>query len=106
MEQIFIHAINVIIGILIASLWQKFRRSQQEQDAIKLGLQSLLRGEITKAYYTYKDKGWIPVYALSSVEANYKNYKALGVDGVMDGLWEELMALPHTRPEENNEKSN
>ena len=106
MEQIFIHAINVIIGILIASLWQKFRRSQQEQDAIKLGLQSLLRGEITKAYYTQKDKGWIPVYALSSVEANYKNYKALGVDGVMDGLWEELMALPHTRPEENNEKSN
>jgi len=24
----------------------------------------------------------------------------LGVDGVMDGLWEELMALPHTKPEE------
>lgn len=64
MEQIFIHAINVLIGILVASLWQKFRKSQQEQDAIKLGLQSLLRGEITKAYYSYKDKGWIPLYAL------------------------------------------
>lgn len=48
----------------------------------------------------YKDKGWIPLYALQSIEANYKNYKALGVDGVMDGLWDELISLPHTRPEE------
>ena len=100
MEQIFIHAINVVIGILIASLWQKFRRSQEEQDAIKLGLQSLLRGEITKAYYMYKDKGWIPLYALQSIEANYKNYEALGANGVIDGLWKEMMALPHTKPEE------
>ena len=101
MEQIFIHAINVLIGILVASLWQKFRRSQEEQDAIKLGLQSLLRGEITKAYYTYKDKGWIPLYALQSIEANYKNYEALGANGVIDGLWKEMMALPHTKPEDD-----
>lgn len=100
MEQIFIHAINVLIGILVASLWQKFRKSQQEQDAIKLGLQSLLRGEITKAYYSYKDKGWIPLYALQSIEANYKNYEALGANGVIDGLWKEMMAMPHTKPEE------
>ena len=68
MEQIFIHAINVLIGILVASLWQKFRKSQEEQDAIKLGVQSLLRSEITKAYYMYKEKGWIPLYALQSLE--------------------------------------
>lgn len=100
MEQMFIHAINVLIGILVASLWQKFRKSQEEQDAIKLGVQSLLRGEITKAYYMYKEKGWIPLYALQSLEQSYKNYKALGVDGVMDGLWDELISLPHTKPEE------
>ena len=99
MESILIHAINVVIGILIATLWQKFRKSQEEQDAIKMGLQSLLRGEITKAYYMYKDKGWIPLYALQSIEANYKNYEALGENGVIDGLWKEMMALPHTRPE-------
>ena len=88
----------MVIGILIASLWQKFRKSQKEQDAICLGLQSLLRGEITKAYYNYKDKGWIPLYALQSIEANYKNYEALGANGVIDGLWKELLALPHVKP--------
>lgn len=106
MEQLLVHAVNVIIGILIATLWQKFRKSQEEQDAIKLGLQSLLRGEITKSYYTYKDKGWVPLYALQSIEANYKNYEALGANGVINGLWKELMALPHTKPEDDrNEKS-
>ena len=55
MEQFFEHAINIVIGILIATLWQKFKKSQEEQDAIKAGLQSLLRGEITKAYYKYME---------------------------------------------------
>lgn len=100
MESILVHAVNVVIGILIATLWQKFRKSQEEQDAIKMGLQSLLRGEITKAYYLYKDKGWIPLYALQSIEANYKNYEALGENGVIDGLWKEMMALPHTKPDD------
>lgn len=104
MESVLVHAVNVIIGILIATLWQKHKQQQQEQDAIKLGLQSLLRGEITKSYYIYKDKGWIPLYALQSIEANYKNYKALGADGVMDGLWKELMALPHTKQEGGEKK--
>lgn len=94
-----IHAINIVIGMLIAMLWNKFKKSQDEQDAIKLGLQSLLRGEITKSYYIYMDKGWIPLYALQSLEVNYKNYEALGENNVIDGLWKELMALPHTKPE-------
>lgn len=100
-ESLVIHAAHIIVGILIATLWQKFKESQEEQDAIKMGLQSLLRGEITKAYYLYKDKGWIPLYALQSIEANYTNYEALGANGVIDGLWKELMALPHTKPEED-----
>lgn len=94
-----IHAVNIVIGMLIAMLWNKFKKSQDEQDAIKLGLQSLLRGEITKSYYIYMDKGWIPLYALQSLEVNYKNYEALGENNVIDGLWKELMALPHTKPD-------
>ena len=100
MEQFLVHAINVIVGILIATLWQKFKKSQEEQDAIKLGLQSLLRGEITKSYYLYKEKGWVPLYALQSIEQNYKNYEKLGQNGVINGLIKELMALPHMKPEE------
>lgn len=104
MESILIHAVNVIIGILIATLWHKHKQQKQEQDAIKLGLQSLLRGEITKSYYIYMEKGWIPLYALQSLEVNYKNYEALGENNVIDGLWKELMALPHTKQEGGEKK--
>lgn len=103
MNAIIVHAVNVIIGILIATLWQKIKANKQEQDAIKAGLQSLLRSEITKSYYLYKEKGWIPVYALECVEANYKNYEALGENGVMNQVYKELMSLPHTKPEVGKE---
>lgn len=103
MESVLIHAVHVIVGILLAALWQKFHKHKMEQDAIKMGLQSLLRSEITKAYYKYMEKGWIPIYALESLESVYKNYKALGQDGVMGGLWEELIALPHTQPKNEKE---
>lgn len=102
MDGIIAHAVNVIIGVLIATLWQKIKIHKREQDSIKLGLQSLLRGEITKSYYHYKEKGWIPLYALQSIESNYKNYEALGENGVIDAIYSELLALPHTKPNEED----
>ena len=106
MESVLIHAVHIIVGILIATLWQKFKKSQEEQDAIKSGLQSLLRSEITKAYYKYMEQGWIPLYALESLQQSHKDYQTLGLNGVMDELWKSLMALPHTKPEEiKNESS-
>ena len=87
-ESLVIHVVHIVVGILIATLWQKFKKSQEEQDAIKSGLQSLLRSEITKAYYKYIERGWIPLYALESLQQSHKDYQALGVNGVIDKLWE------------------
>ena len=92
------HVVHLIVGILIATLWNKFKKNKEEQDAIKLGLQSLLRGEITKAYYKYTEQGWIPLHALESLQSIHDNYQALGQNGVMDELWKQLMTLPHTKP--------
>ena len=97
-EDILMHGVHLIVGMLIATLWQKFKKSQEEQDAIKLGLQSLLRSEITKAYYKYVEQGWIPLYALESLQSVHDNYQALGKNGVMDELWKKLLSLPHTKP--------
>ena len=93
------HVVHLVVGILIATLWNKFKKNKEEQDAIKMGLQSLLRTEITKAYYKYTEKGWIPLYALQSLQIVHDNYQALGKNGVIDGLWQALMSLPHTKPD-------
>ena len=97
------HGVHVLIGIFVVALWGKFKKTKEEQDAIKMGLQSLLRTEITKAYYKYKEKGWIPLYALQSLQSVHENYQTLGRNGVMDGLWNELMELPHTKPDGGEE---
>ena len=105
MESVLIHAVHIIVGILIATLWQKFKKSQEEQDAIKSGLQSLLRNEITKAYYKYMEQGWIPLYALESLQQSHGDYQTLGKNGVMDELWKKLISLPNTKPEEIKDES-
>ena len=38
MDGIIAHAVNVVIGIVIATLWQKIKSHKREQDSIKLGL--------------------------------------------------------------------
>jgi hypothetical protein len=68
-----------------------------EQDAIKKGIQALLRNEIIDQYNKYMDKGYMPIYAMENVEAMYKQYKALDGNGTIKELYEELQELPHRK---------
>lgn len=53
------------------------------------------------------EQGWIPLYALESLQQSHSDYQTLGQNGVMDELWKALMALPHTKPDgDNDEESN
>lgn len=78
---------------------------EKEQIAIKAGVQSLLRNEMISAYNKYNDKGYAPIYAKDNFENMYKNYHALGLNGVMDGIKDTFMALP-TDPPESEVKTN
>jgi len=40
------------------------------------------------------DKGFAPIYAKQNFENVWKNYHALGVNGVMDDIHEKYMSLP------------
>ena len=41
---------------------------QQENEAIKLGIQAILRDSIVSNYNKYNDRGYIPIYARESVD--------------------------------------
>lgn len=68
-----------------------------EQDAIKKGIQALLRDGVINQYNKYMDKGYIPIYALENVTAMYKEYHALGGNGTITHLYEELLELPNRK---------
>lgn len=97
--------INIIAGAIISYLFALYRAKKKENDALKAGLQALLRDRIIQAYNHYvQDKGWIPIYAKESIDACYRSYEALGDNGVIDSLVEQLNELPNYDLKEHDEK--
>ena len=86
---------NALAGAIITLLWTMLRAKKRENDALKEGVQALLRDRIIQAYNHYSDKGWIPIYAMESIEACYKSYEELGDNGVIDNLMSQLRELPN-----------
>ena len=61
--------------------------------AIKNGLQCLLRAELIRSYEKYKQHGYCALYAKESTRA-YKAYHALGGNDVVTELYHDTMDLP------------
>lgn len=88
--------INIIAGAVISYIFALYRAKKRENDALMAGVQALLRDRIIQAYNHYVcEKGWVPIYAKESIDACYKSYEALGDNGVIDSLMEQLNELPN-----------
>lgn len=88
--------INIIAGAVISYMFALYRAKKRENDALRAGVQALLRDRIIQAYNHYAcEKGWIPIYAKESIDACYRSYEALGDNGVIDSLMEQLNELPN-----------
>ena len=91
--------INIIAGAVISYIFALYHTKKKENDALKAGVQALLRDRIIQAYNHYcDDKKWIPIYALESINACFRSYEALGENGVINGLMEQLNDLPNHEP--------
>ena len=72
-------------------LFRKMQTARQEQESVRLGVQALLRDRIVKAYYHYKESNnEITLHGLENVIALYEQYHALGGNGTVTKLVEEL----------------
>lgn len=77
-----------------------FRMLFVQIKAIKLGLQSLLRSQLLSDWNKWSDKGYAPIYARENFQNCWKQYHALGANGVMDDIHEKFFDLPTEPPEE------
>ncbi len=97
--------INIIAGAVISYIFALYHTKKKENDALKAGLQALLRDRIIQAYNHYvQDKGWIPIYAKESIDACYKSYEALGDNGVIDNLMQQINELQNYPPKNRGEE--
>lgn len=70
-----------------------------QNDAIKLGLQALLRAQLIADYNKWSEKRYAPIYARENFENCWRQYHALGANGVMDDIHERFRDLPTEQSE-------
>ena len=87
-------------GLLVAVikiLHNKIKLTEKKTESVQLGIQALLRDRLYQNYFHYIEKGYAPIYARENFENMYKQYHNLGVNGVMDDLYDKFMNLPLER---------
>lgn len=93
----------VMVAVIEAAAARERKRTRegnQKSDAIKNGVQALLRRELISEYNHYSECGHIPIYGMENVLDMYNAYKALGGNGTAAKLVEALKRLPTEPPEE------
>lgn len=88
---------TLIVGMTTFFINQ-VRKSKKDSDAIRQGIQALLRAQMIADWNRYSEKGYAPIYARENFENCWQHYHGLGVNGVMDGLHDSFMALPLDPP--------
>ena len=81
-------------------LYSSLKKNTADTEAVKIGIQALLRSQMIADYNKWTDRGFAPIYARDNFENCWKQYHALGVNGVMDDLHEKFLELPTEPPEE------
>ena len=66
--------------------------------AVKLGVQALLRSQMIHEYNKWEERGYAPIYARENFQNCWKQYHALGANGVMDDIRDKFMMLPIEPP--------
>lgn len=92
-QALYTLVLAAITGTL-SWMGKRVKDTIRSQKSVNNGVQALLRDRIIQAYNHYMDRGECPIYALENVLALYKEYKALGGNGAIERLVNELKSLP------------
>lgn len=88
---------TAVLGFLIGIM----KKTKNDSDAMKCGVQALLRAQMINYWNDYSKKGYAPIYARESFENCWQQYHSLGANGVMDDIHKKFLALPTEREQEN-----
>ena len=76
-----------VVAPLFVYLWKRMK-------ALERGVQVFLLSQIISYWSHYSEKGFAPIYSKENFENCWKQYEALGKNGVMSGIHKEFMELP------------
>lgn len=76
----------------------KKEEERKKQEAWEIAIRSLLRSEIIGIYHNAEKKGFLPIYNLENLDDMYHAYKALGGNGAITELYNQVKNYPHNNP--------
>ena len=79
---------------IIEIFFNKIKNNEKRTEALKRGVQALLRDRLYAYYNKYSEIKYAPIYAKENFENIYKQYHNLGNNGVMDDIYRKFMELP------------
>lgn len=92
--QIVVTVCTSALTAVLASVWRKQKTILSRYQAVNDGMKCLLRLEIIRDCTHYLAEGYVPVYAMENILDSYGAYHALGGNGTITKMVEELKKLP------------
>lgn len=83
-----------ILTTICGYFYKRIKANDRKTEAVKLGVQALLRDRLYDKYEKYSDLGYAPIRARENFENMWDQYHSLGKNGVMDDIHIKFMELP------------
>lgn len=82
------------VTALFTYLCKQNKKNREDTQAVKQGLQALLRAQMIADYNKWSERGYAPIYARQNFENCWQHYHSLGANGVMDDIHQKFLTLP------------
>jgi hypothetical protein len=93
-QVLCLFSVPALLAAIFKHFYSQMRETQNGLTAIKAGLQALLRAQLIADYNKWSEKGYAPIYARENFENCWRQYHALGANGVMDDIRRKFLELP------------
>lgn len=93
-QQVMLWILTGALGALAGWAHGAVKRTRGEDEAMKQGIRSLLRGEIVRMHHDGMREGGASTSDKDVMQRTYDSYHVLGGNGVATRYFDEFMALP------------
>lgn len=103
-EALTLVGIPSITVAIFRLIYRRATELRAAQRALESGIQALLRAQMISDFNKYSELGYAPIYARENFENCWRQYHALGANGVIDDLHAKFLALPTDESKEKQIK--
>ncbi|MGM9551517.1 MAG: hypothetical protein ACI3XA_04610 [Clostridia bacterium] len=93
MKEFFMTTYTIVLPVLLGYIVWLLKNQKKDRNANSKGTMLLLRVQLIEYHDKYMDKGGIPSYAYQNFIEMYEAYHALGGNGMITKMKEEIEEL-------------